>query len=155
MEVTTGPTNIIYRVDDRTGPWVKVQKWVSDQDPAEEQERMTCQEGMYVRIVGHLKVFNKQRSVTAFYVKPQSDFNQLSHHLSEVMFAHLVATKGAQVVRNKSRGGRIQCLVVTRGKYTRFEGAFVTRLVQSLIGAKPRNNKAKSLVCYVTQSGHA
>lgn len=96
MEVNTTPTNIVYKVDDRTGPWVKVQKWVSDQDPS---ERMTCQEGMYVRVVGHLKVFNKQRSVTAFYVKPVTDYNQISHHLSEVMFAHLTSTKGAPVVK--------------------------------------------------------
>lgn len=98
MEVTPGPTNIIYRVDDRTGPWVKVQKWVSEQDSGEQGEQLTVQEGMYVRIVGHLKVFNKQRSVTAFYVRPLTDFNELSHHLSEVMYAHLVATKGAPVV---------------------------------------------------------
>ena len=99
MDVTPGPTNVVYTVDDRTGPWVKVQKWLSDQDTAEQQqEGATCQEGMYVRVVGHLKVFNKQRSVTAFYVKPLEDFNQLSHHLAEVMYAHLVATKGAPVV---------------------------------------------------------
>lgn len=116
MEVTAGPTNIVYRVDDRTGPWVKVQKWVSDQDPSEQQDRMTCQEGMYVRIVGHLKVFNKQRSVTAFYVKPLTDFNELSHHLSEVMFAHLVATKGAPVV--SSGGGVNYFKVFTSSTYS-------------------------------------
>ncbi len=98
MEVTTSPTNVVYKIDDRTGPWVKVQKWISDQDPVEQQELMSCQEGMYVRLVGHIKVFNKQRSITSFYIKPVLDFNELSHHLSEVMFAHLAATKGALVV---------------------------------------------------------
>ncbi len=95
MEVTTSPTNVVYKVDDRTGPWVKVQRWVSEQDP---QEKMVCQEGMYIRVVGHLKVFNKQRSVTAFYVNPITDYNALTHHLTEVMYAHLTATKGAPVV---------------------------------------------------------
>lgn len=95
MEVTTSPTNVVYKVDDRTGPWVKVQRWVSDQDPSEQQR---CQEGMYIRAIGHLKVFNKQKSITAFYVSPITDFNQLTHHLSEVMYAHLTATKGAPVV---------------------------------------------------------
>ena len=99
--MTTSPTNIVYKLDDRTGPWIKVQKWVSDQDPLEQQERVSCQEGMYVRIVGHLKMFNKQKSVTAFYVKPITDFNELSHHLSEVIFAHLSSTKGALVVSYK------------------------------------------------------
>ena len=99
MDVTTSATNIVYNLDDRTGPWVKVQKWMSDQDPSEAQEdRMTVQEGMYIRAVGHLKVFNKQKSVTAFFVQPITDFNELSHHLSEVMFSHLTSTKGAPVV---------------------------------------------------------
>ena len=98
MEVTVGTTNVIYRVDDRTGPWVKVQRWVSDEDTQNEQDKMACQEGMYIRVVGHLKVFNKQKSITAFHVKPITDFNELSHHLSEVMYAHLIATKGAPVV---------------------------------------------------------
>ena len=98
MDVTTSATNIVYNLDDRTGPWVKVQRWVSDQDPSEQQEDRMVQEGMYIRAVGHLKVFNKQKSVTAFFTKPITDFNELSHHLSEVMFAHLTSTKGALVV---------------------------------------------------------
>ena len=99
MEVTTSPTNVVYKVDDRTGPWVKVQKWVSEQDGNDQQDPPTCQEGMYVRVIGHLKVFNKQRSITAFYAKPVTDFNELSHHLAEVMYSHLTSTKGAPVVR--------------------------------------------------------
>lgn len=95
MEMNKGTTNVIYRVDDRTGPWLKVQKWVSDQDP---QGDDACQEGMYVRAVGHVKVFNKQRSVTAFHVQPITDFNAVTQHLASVMFAHLTNTKGPRVV---------------------------------------------------------
>ena len=97
MEASISPTNVVYQVDDRMGPWVKVQKWISDQDQSE--ERATCQEGMYIKAVGHLKVFNKQRSITAFHIKPISDFNELTHHLSEVMYSHLAATKELPVVR--------------------------------------------------------
>lgn len=100
MEVNLGATNVVLKVDDRTGPWVKVQKWVSDQGPSEEDRR--CQEGTYVKVVGHLKVFNKQKSVTAFYIRPVSDFNELTHHLSEVMYTHLTHKKGAPVVSSSS-----------------------------------------------------
>lgn len=100
MEATISPTNVVYQVDDRTGPWVKVQKWISDQDPSDKQEQVTCQEGMYIKAIGHIKVFNKQRSVTAFHIKPISDFNELTHHLSEVMYCHLAATKELPVVSN-------------------------------------------------------
>ena len=98
MEVAENPTHIVYKIDDRTGPWVKVQRWLEDQESTNVSERSSCREGMYVRVIGHLKSFNKQKSVTAFCVRPIEDFNEVSHHLSEVMFAHLAATKGVPIV---------------------------------------------------------
>lgn len=116
MEVTTSPTNIIYKIDDRTGPWVKVQKWVSDQDPADQET--VCQEGSYVRIIGHLKVFSKQRSITAFHLKPITDFNEVSHHLAEVMYAHLSSTKGLPVVRERNEAISEICRLVISGRFS-------------------------------------
>ena len=99
MEVNEGATSLVYRIDDRTGPWIKVQKWVTDdQDPANQEERVVCQEGMYVKVIGHIKTFNKQTSVTAFHIKPIVDFNEVTHHLAEVMFIHLAHTRGVPVV---------------------------------------------------------
>lgn len=95
MEISESSTSVVYKLDDRTGPWVKVQKWMDDQDPSDQSERAATREGMYVRIVGHIRAFNKQRSVTAFHVRPLDDFNVLSHHLAEVLYAHLAATRGA------------------------------------------------------------
>lgn len=96
MEAMVSPTNVVYQIDDRTGPWIKVQKWMSEQDSS---DQATCQEGMYVKAIGHLKMFNNQRSVTAFLIKPISDFNEVTHHLAEVMACHLMATKEMPVVR--------------------------------------------------------
>ena len=31
MEVNEAATSITYKVDDRTGPWVEVRKWMDDQ----------------------------------------------------------------------------------------------------------------------------
>ena len=102
MEANTSPTNVVYQVDDRTGPWLKVQKWMSDQDSSDQPDRV-CQEGMYIKAIGHLKVFNNQRSVTAFLIKNISDFNEVTHHLAEVMACHLSSTKELPVVRIELR----------------------------------------------------
>ena len=102
MEANTSPTNVVYQVDDRTGPWLKVQKWISDQDSSDQPDRV-CLEGTYIKAIGHLKVFNNQRSVTAFLIKPISDFNEVTHHLAEVMACHLSSTKELPVVRIELR----------------------------------------------------
>lgn len=98
MEVKEQPTSIMYMIDDRTGPWVKVQRWLEEQSsPIDPSERSACREGMYVRAVGNVKTFSNQKSITAFSVKPVEDFNEISKHLSQVMVAHLTAVKGAPV----------------------------------------------------------
>ncbi len=99
MEVKETATTMVYMIDDRTGPWVKVQRWIEDQStPVEPSERSACREGMYVKVIGNIKTFNDQKSVTAFSVCPIEDFNEVTHHLSEVVVGHLAATKGAPVV---------------------------------------------------------
>ncbi len=99
MEVKESATSIVYMIDDRTGPWVKVQRWIEDQSiPVDPNERSLCREGMYVKAIGNIKTFNNQKSVTAFSVQPVTDFNEITYHISEVMVAHLAATRGAPVV---------------------------------------------------------
>ena len=72
---------------------------LSSQDtPPNQLEHVSCREGMYVRVVGHLRSFNKQRNMMAFHVRPVEDFNEISHHLSEVIYTHLAVTKCLPVV---------------------------------------------------------
>ena len=71
---------------------------LSSQDSSNQLESVSCREGMYVRVVGHLRSFNKQRNMMAFHVRPVEDFNEVSHHLSEVIYTHLAVTKGLPVV---------------------------------------------------------
>ena len=51
-----------------------------------------------MRVVGQLKIFNKQKSIIGFNVRPIEDFNEISEHLAGVMYAHLALTKGPLVV---------------------------------------------------------
>lgn len=64
-------------------------------------------EGIYVKVVGHLRVFNKQQSVIGFHIKPIEDFNEVTHHLTETLFAHLAFTKGLAMVRKCTFGMKL------------------------------------------------
>ena len=68
------------------------------QDILDQQERVSCREGMYVKVVGHLKQFNKLRNIVAFRIKPIEDYNEVTHHLTEVMYCHLTASKTPPLV---------------------------------------------------------
>ena len=53
---------------------------------------------MYVKVIGHLKQFNKLRNVVAFKIRPVEDYNEVTHHLAEVMYCHLASTKSPPLV---------------------------------------------------------
>ena len=55
-------------------------------------------EGIYVKVTGHLRSFNKQRNMVAFNIGCIENFSHVTHHLVEVVYTHLIATKGAPVV---------------------------------------------------------
>ena len=31
MEVSEAPSNVTYKIDDRTGPWIEVKRWMDEQ----------------------------------------------------------------------------------------------------------------------------
>lgn len=39
MEVVEAQTNVMYKIDDRTGPWIEVRKWLEEQETEAEIER--------------------------------------------------------------------------------------------------------------------
>lgn len=53
-----------------------------------------CREGMLVRVVGHLREFEGRVHVLVYDVREVEDWNELTHHLLEVVMTHLQATKG-------------------------------------------------------------
>jgi len=54
---------------------------------------------MYIKVVGHLWSFSKQRHTVAFNIQPIQDFKELSHYLAEMVYCHLAITKGVPLVR--------------------------------------------------------
>jgi len=57
------------------------------------QKRSERREGVYVRIVGLLKIFGDKRHIMSFSIRPIQDFNEITHHFLEVMYAHVYNTK--------------------------------------------------------------
>ena len=51
-----------------------------------------------MKVIGHLKQFNKQRNIVAFKIQPIEDFNEVTHHMAEVMYTHLAVTKSPPIV---------------------------------------------------------
>jgi len=95
-EVNEATTNISYKIDDQTGSFINVKKWVDQDEGNMMEKRSECREDTYVRVVGHMKSFNDGavRNVIAFSMTPVLDFNEITFHMLEVIHAHLQLTKG-------------------------------------------------------------
>ena len=87
-------TNILYKLNDGTAQ-IDCTQWIeSDEDSGATESRTQFQEGAYVRIIGHLRVFNDARTLSAFHVNLVTDHNEVTHHFLEVLFVHLQNTRG-------------------------------------------------------------
>ncbi|CAL9219361.1 unnamed protein product [Arabidopsis halleri] len=83
-------TQVDFVVDDGTG-WVDCVRWCHERQETEEMEAVKL--GMYVRLHGHLKIFQGKRSVNVFSIRPITDFNEIVHHFTECMYVHMYNTK--------------------------------------------------------------
>lgn len=61
-------------------------------------EHVICREGIYVRVVGHLRSFKQQKSVIVFSIRPIANFNEVTSHLMETLHGYLCLQKGPNVV---------------------------------------------------------
>lgn len=81
-------TKHTYTLEDHTGT-VEVVHWTED-DTAQSDIR----EGMYVRVVGHIKAHNNKNTLNAFKIHQIEDVNEITCHLLEVIYTHLNAVRG-------------------------------------------------------------
>jgi len=87
-------TNSNYTIDDGTG-CIDVKQW-TDTDETEYMAslRQSLVEGLYVRVVGQLRAFNGENTVTGFSVRPVNDMNEITYHLLDACHTHLYNTRG-------------------------------------------------------------
>jgi len=85
-------TFLNYWVDDGTGK-IEVRLWLDQDDNDFTTQKSAWREGVYVRVVGHLRSFNGVRSIVGFRIQPIHDFNEITFHLLEVIYVHLYNIK--------------------------------------------------------------
>ena len=73
-----------YVIDDGTGS-VQVKRWVDAED---ESAKSAAAVGQYVRVYGHVRVFQGVRSVIAFNLRPVTDFNEVTYHFLEAVYCN-------------------------------------------------------------------
>ena len=117
-------TKVTYRIQDHTGA-IDCAEWI-DSDDGEAKE-LGVREGQYVRIFGQLKTFENVSSVTAHCVRLVNDPNELTAHLCDIIFAHLLATKGdldAKAPPMMASGGTFHAPTAGAGGQTINPGAY-------------------------------
>lgn len=81
---------------------MEVKQWIdSDQD---ESARPRIEDNSYVRVWGKIKQFNNKKHVGAHFVRPITDFNEISYHLLEATAVHLYFTKGPLTGKSDANG---------------------------------------------------
>lgn len=53
-----------------------------------------CRPGKYVRIYGHLRSWENKNSIFSLKIKPVTDFNEITFHNCDIIYAHLYAKHG-------------------------------------------------------------
>lgn len=101
-------TNVTYKMDDGTGI-IEVKVWIdadtmNSMDEGADQKSKPVEQG-YARVWGRLKDFNSKRHVGANYVRPISDYNEISYHLLEATAVHLHFTRGPLNQLQQANGG--------------------------------------------------
>jgi len=79
-------TSLQYTIDDGTGT-VQVRFWLDDDSDSRSQSAEWTV-GSYIRVYGHLRTFQGNRSVVAFSLRTITDFNEITYHQLEAIYVH-------------------------------------------------------------------
>ncbi|KAF3447633.1 hypothetical protein FNV43_RR12820 [Rhamnella rubrinervis] len=83
-------TDVNFILDDGTGR-MECRRWVNESFDTMEMEEI--HDGMYVRVNGHLKIFQGNRQLVAFSVRPVTNFDEIAFHFIECIHNHLKSSK--------------------------------------------------------------
>ena len=101
MSVNVQTSAVTLEIDDGTGR-IDTRYWLTndpEDETAQNNEAADWQEGVYVRVFGHLRQFKNntdKNSFVAMSIKPIDDFNEITFHLLEATYIHLKNLKEAQ-----------------------------------------------------------
>ncbi|XP_022981719.1 replication protein A 32 kDa subunit A-like [Cucurbita maxima] len=83
-------TDITFIVDDGTGR-IGCKRWVNDTFDTKQMDEI--QDGIYVLVIGHLKIFQSNKQIFAFSVRPVTNFDEITFHFIECIHDHLRNSK--------------------------------------------------------------
>jgi replication factor A2 len=101
--LASSTTSLNYLIEDGTG-LIDVRIWLAE-DPGNYINIQSEQwlEGAYVRVIGNLRVFKSKRTLVAFRLIRIEDFNEITYHPLECIYAHLYNLQGGPLASNVSR----------------------------------------------------
>jgi replication factor A2 len=91
LNITIQETRIRITVDDGTGQ-IEASKFTSE--AMSEDADSLPKQNQYIRIHGKLRTIGNKKNVSANFVRPLTDMNELSAHYLEATLVHLYCTKG-------------------------------------------------------------
>ncbi|KAJ6925074.1 replication protein A 32 kDa subunit A-like [Populus alba x Populus x berolinensis] len=83
-------TDVSFVIDDGTGR-IGCRRWVTENFDKLEMEAV--QDEMYVRVIGHLRVFQDVKQLVAFSVRPVTNFDEITFHFIDCIHSHLQNSK--------------------------------------------------------------
>ncbi|XP_028391766.1 replication protein A 32 kDa subunit-like [Dendronephthya gigantea] len=87
-------THLLFELDDFTGKSIIVNRWIDQEQSAEEYEASTFREDAIVRVTGYLKrVDENKRHIVAFGIHAVKDYNELTYHMFDVIHSNLSLQK--------------------------------------------------------------
>lgn len=87
-------TNYSFKLSDGTGE-IDCKKWKDTDAPSS----FRIDEGATVRVVGTIREFAGRSHLLVYSVTPIKNWNEVTHHILDVIFTHLQNTKGKIPVR--------------------------------------------------------
>jgi len=93
-----------YQLNDYTGT-LDAKQWSNDD---QQPQGANLTEGAWVHIFGRINSFQGKCSVNVFDVYPVTDFNEITHHFTEVIFAHLSNLERAEKQKLQMQDGGMQ-----------------------------------------------
>ncbi|XVF89496.1 hypothetical protein PTKIN_Ptkin19aG0134300 [Pterospermum kingtungense] len=91
-------SDIRFHLNDGTGR-VECIRWVTENGDTREMDAL--EDGTYVRVIGHLQSFQGKKQLSAFSVRPVTNFDEVTCHFLECIYLHL------QNSRVQSQGGSL------------------------------------------------
>mmetsp|Transcript_45041 Transcript_45041/g.40296 ORF Transcript_45041/g.40296 Transcript_45041/m.40296 type:complete len:314 (+) Transcript_45041:131-1072(+) len=102
IDIQTSHTTL--KINDFTGT-LDAKKWTNDNQPQSmgNDDSMNLVEGRWVKIIGRINHYAGRCSINVFEIIPITDFNDITHHFLECVYAHLEYTVGHLNPEKKQR----------------------------------------------------